>query len=131
MKSKEDTENDKKPSDRRTNTRSGYGLWSIFDAILLPFIFWRTLTHNTAVGNKMVKETGDGQTDKNERIKPQQDWEKARPSMLPKPTYWPFFTALGLCFIFWGLLTIWLILAAGILILAVSVYGWINLLRRE
>ncbi|NML65430.1 hypothetical protein HHL22_09460 [Hymenobacter sp. RP-2-7] len=59
------------------------------------------------------------------------DWPKARPERLPKPTYWPFFLAVGLAFIFWGLLTTWVILAAGLLIFAISLGGWINILRHE
>jgi hypothetical protein len=32
---------------------------------------------------------------------------KAQPEELPKPTYWPFFLALGVVLIFWGILTSW------------------------
>ena len=59
------------------------------------------------------------------------DWPKARPECLPKPTYWPFFLAVGLAFVFWGLLTTWVILGAGVLIFAVALAGWINILRHE
>ncbi|TDN40456.1 hypothetical protein E4631_10985 [Hymenobacter sp. UV11] len=58
-------------------------------------------------------------------------WPKARPEKLPKPTYWPFFLAVGLAFMFWGLLTTWIILAAGGLIFTVALAGWINILRHE
>jgi len=64
-------------------------------------------------------------------IKPDADWEKAKPEVLPKPTYWPFFLAMGLAFTFWGLLTTWVVLVAGILIFIVSLMGWINILRHE
>jgi hypothetical protein len=33
---------------------------------------------------------------------------KAQPEELPKPTYWPFFLALGVVLIFWGILTSWI-----------------------
>ncbi len=56
---------------------------------------------------------------------------KAKPEHLPKPTYWPFFMAMGLMFIGWGLLTIWLISAAGLLVFVISLIGWINILRHE
>jgi hypothetical protein len=56
---------------------------------------------------------------------------KAKPEELPRPTYWPFFLALGLLFLFWGLLTTWVILAAGFLIIIIALWGWINLLRHE
>ncbi|WP_419802871.1 hypothetical protein [Mucilaginibacter sp.] len=64
-------------------------------------------------------------------INPGADWEKAKPEVLPKPTYWPFFLAMGLAFIFWGLLTTWVVLIAGLLIFIISLTGWINLLRHE
>lgn len=64
-------------------------------------------------------------------IQPAPDWEKARPEQLPKPTYWPFFLALGFTFIFWGLLTTWVVLTAGMLIVVIALWGWINILRHE
>ena len=68
----------------------------------------------------------------NPRAQPQpEDWPKARPERLPQPTYWPFFLAMGLAFIFWGLLTTWIILCAGLLIFAVALTGWISILRHE
>jgi hypothetical protein len=64
-------------------------------------------------------------------IVPEKDWEKARPEILPKPTYWPFFLAMGLAFIFWGLLTTWVVLTAGGLIFITALIGWINQIRNE
>ncbi|WP_461449575.1 hypothetical protein [Mucilaginibacter sp.] len=64
-------------------------------------------------------------------IVPEKDWEKARPEILPKPTYWPFFLAMGLAFIFWGLLTTWVVLTAGGLIFITALIGWINQIRHE
>lgn len=59
------------------------------------------------------------------------NWEKATPEKLPDPTYWPFFLAMGLNFIFWGMLTTWLIVLAGLVIFAIALTCWINLLRHE
>jgi hypothetical protein len=56
---------------------------------------------------------------------------KAKPEILPKPTYWPFFLALGLAFGGWGLLTTWYISVAGLIVFVVSLIGWINILRNE
>ena len=67
----------------------------------------------------------------NIEIKPEEDWEKAKPEILPRPTYWPFFLAMGLTFIFWGLLTTWVILLAGLLIFTIALAGWINQIRHE
>lgn len=56
---------------------------------------------------------------------------KAKPEVLPKPTYWPFFLALGIVFLGWGLLTTWLISVAGLIILITALTGWLNILRHE
>lgn len=56
---------------------------------------------------------------------------KAKPEKLPKPTYWPFFLALGLTFIAWGLLTTWYFSVAGLIVFVVSLIAWINILRHE
>ena len=70
-------------------------------------------------------------TNSDDVVIPPEQWEKARPEKLPEPTYWPFFLAMGITFIFWGLLTIWIILVAGILIFIYSLIGWINAMRHE
>jgi hypothetical protein len=67
----------------------------------------------------------------NKTIIPKSTWEKAKPEVLPKLTYWPFFLAMGLAFIFWGLLTTWVILSAGGLVFIIALTGWINQLRHE
>jgi len=64
-------------------------------------------------------------------IQPEANWQKARPEELPEPTYWPFFLAMGLNFIFWGLLTTRIILLAGLLIFAIALTCWINLVRHD
>jgi hypothetical protein len=56
---------------------------------------------------------------------------KAKPEKLPPPTYWPFFLAMGLLFMAWGLLAMWLIAAAGFLVFVISLAAWINILRHE
>ena len=45
---------------------------------------------------------------------------------LPKPTYWPMFFALGTTVIAWGLLTSWIVIAAGACVLVVSIVGWLK-----
>ena len=56
---------------------------------------------------------------------------KAKPEILPKPSYWPFFLALGLMFAGWGLLSTWLFSIIGLIVIIISLYGWINNLRHE
>ncbi len=57
--------------------------------------------------------------------------DKARPVRLPQPTYWPFFLALGTVFIFWGILTTWLITGIGVVVFAVALGGWIMDIHHE
>jgi hypothetical protein len=64
-------------------------------------------------------------------IQANETWEKARPEKLPEPTYWPFFLAMGLNFMFWGMLTTWIIGLAGLAIFAIALTCWINLLRHD
>ena len=56
---------------------------------------------------------------------------KARPEQLPRPTYWPFFLALALTLMGWGLISAWLFSVTGLIIFAIALYGWINDLRNE
>lgn len=55
----------------------------------------------------------------------------AKPEKLPPPTYWPFFLAMGLLFMAWGLLTTWIISAAGAVVFIMALAAWINILRHE
>jgi hypothetical protein len=67
-----------------------------------------------------------------EAINEQQEKKtKAQPENLPRPTYWPFFLALGLTFAGWGLIMTWLFSVIGFIVIVVSLYGWINILRHE
>lgn len=61
----------------------------------------------------------------------EQEMVKAKPEHLPKPTYWPFFTALGLLFMGWGLISFWLFSLVGFFVFVISLIGWINLMRHE
>jgi hypothetical protein len=48
-----------------------------------------------------------------------------------RPTYWPAALAFGLTFALWGIITTWIISAAGLVLVALSVAGWIGDLRHE
>jgi len=58
-------------------------------------------------------------------------WQKAAPEKLPGPTYWPFFLALGFAFFVWGFIAGWIICIAGLLIIIISLTGWIKILSNE
>lgn len=73
----------------------------------------------------------DTENNKNNIMNQTTEKVKAKPEVLPEPTYWPFFLAMGLAFLGWGLLTTWLISLAGFIILVIALTGWINILRHE
>jgi hypothetical protein len=56
---------------------------------------------------------------------------KAKPEILPSPTYAPFLFAVSLLFLGWGLIAFWLISAAGVIGISISVYLWIKDLLHE
>ena len=60
-----------------------------------------------------------------------EEYIKAKPEELPSPTYWPFFTALGLLFLAWGVIAGWIIFIAGFIVFAIALAAWINILRHE
>jgi hypothetical protein len=52
-------------------------------------------------------------------------WEPLLPERLPRPNFFPAGLAMGTTFIFWGLVTSWVILAVGIGLFAAALAGWI------
>lgn len=54
---------------------------------------------------------------------------KAKPQEIPPPTYWPAVMALGTTFVFWGLVTSFIISCVGLLICTTALTGWIGELR--
>ncbi len=51
------------------------------------------------------------------------------PERLPEPTLWPAVLALGSCFLAWGILTSWLMSAAGAVLFIMGCAGWVGDLR--
>jgi hypothetical protein len=70
----------------------------------------------------MSENKFDGQTD---------ELETSVPDELPEPTYWPFYLAMGIMFLAWGLLTMWEFSLLGLIIIIIALVGWINILRHE
>jgi hypothetical protein len=58
-------------------------------------------------------------------------WHVAQPEKLPRPTYWPAVMALGITFVFWGIVTTLAISAVGFSLTALALSGWIGELRNE
>ena len=58
-------------------------------------------------------------------------WEPLPPERLPRPNFFPAGVAMGTTFIFWGLITSWVILVVGSGLFAASLAGWIYEILRE
>jgi hypothetical protein len=62
---------------------------------------------------------------------PHPDWEPLPPQSLPHPTYFPAGLAMGTAFLFWGLITSWVVLVVGLVLFSASLAGWITEIRYE
>jgi hypothetical protein len=62
---------------------------------------------------------------------PPRGWTRLPAEHLPVPTFWPAGFAFGIMLFFWGFVSSWVIFAAGLGLLAVSLYGWIAHIRHE
>ena len=51
------------------------------------------------------------------------EFVKAKPEILPEPTYMPFVLAVSILFLAWGLLSTWIISVAGVIGICISIYG--------
>ena len=58
-------------------------------------------------------------------------WLVPQPETLPRPTYWPSVMAAGIILALGGLVTAWPILAAGLVLLAPGLGGWIGEIHHE
>jgi len=58
-------------------------------------------------------------------------WPRLASEHLPPPTFWPAGLALAIAFIFWGLITSWVVFAVGVLQFTLSLVGWIADIRHE
>ncbi len=69
--------------------------------------------------------------EQHEQLRNRANWEEARPKVLPRPTYWPFFLAMGLAFLGWGIKAGWIVAGAGFVVFIIALTGWITDLRHE
>jgi hypothetical protein len=58
-------------------------------------------------------------------------WEPLPEEHLPRPTYFPAGLAMGITFLFWGLITSWVVILVGLSLFVVSLAGWIGEIRHE
>jgi hypothetical protein len=59
------------------------------------------------------------------------DWKPLPPEHLPRPTYFPAGLAMGIAFLFWGLITSWVTFVVGLTLFIASLAGWITEIRYE
>ena len=52
--------------------------------------------------------------------------EKAYRTKIPRGTYMPFFLAVSLLFLVWGLISYWIISIAGLIGFFIALAGWIK-----
>ena len=58
-------------------------------------------------------------------------WQVLPDTPLPHPTYFPAGLAMGVAFLFWGLITTWVVLAVGVVLFLAARAGWITEIRHE
>ncbi len=62
---------------------------------------------------------------------PHPDWEPLPLQALPRPTHFPAGLAMGIAFLFWGLITSWVVFVVGLVLFSASLAGWITEIRYE
>jgi hypothetical protein len=58
-------------------------------------------------------------------------WQGLPDEPLPHPTYFPAGLAMGVAFIFWGLITTWPVWLVGVVLFFAALAGWIAEIRHE
>src|SRR5438105_14543919 len=58
-------------------------------------------------------------------------WQVLPDVPLPHPTYFPAGLAMGVAFIFWGLITTWVVWLVGVALFIAALAGWITEIRHE
>lgn len=64
-------------------------------------------------------------------MEPKPNWKPLPPQRQPRPTYFPAGLAMGVAFLFWGLITSWVVLAVGAALFIAALAGWITDIRHE
>ena len=58
-------------------------------------------------------------------------WQRLPDEPLPRPTYFPAGLAMGVAFMFWGLISNWVVLLVGVVLFTAALAGWITEIRHE
>ena len=78
-------------------------------------------------GNDLQRNSMSGK----EPLRGLDDWTEPQSQIIPRPTYWPAVLALGILFIFWGIVTMFLVSVIGFVLFGIGLAGWIGELRHE
>lgn len=76
-------------------------------------------------------ETNDSQFMETTPPRQMPGWNKPKPDIIPRPTYWPLVLAFGIVLILFGIVTSWIVSGVGAIFFAFGLGGWIGELRRE
>lgn len=58
-------------------------------------------------------------------------WSEPKPAYIPRPTYFPVLTALGIVLLLMGIVTMWVFSIVGFVLFVVGLIGWVFELRHE
>ncbi len=58
-------------------------------------------------------------------------WTSVPDEKMPRPTFWPAALALGTVLLLWGLVTSFILTSVGLLLLVLSITGWLEEMRHE
>jgi len=64
-------------------------------------------------------------------LSPRSGWTLVPFEKMPRPTFWPAALALGTVLALWGLVTSFIVAVVGLILLIVSVAGWLEEMRHE
>ena len=66
-----------------------------------------------------------------DRHQVQPGWQELPQEPLPRPTYFPAGLAMGVAFLFWGLISSWVVFLVGLVLFSAALAGWITEIRHE
>lgn len=64
-------------------------------------------------------------------VEPDDTWHDALPETIPESTYWPAVMSFGIMLLAWSVLGNWPMACAAIVIIVISVVGWVRELYND
>jgi hypothetical protein len=91
---------------------------------------WRSSRAGIQLRNPSNQMPNEQSTTQNSQEVPP-GWQVLPDTPLPHPTYFPAGLAMGVAFIFWGLITTWVVWLVGVVLFIAALAGWITEIRHE